>query len=102
MNVFRDLEADGRASSAIVRFCMQMLKVEEFEHAKDPTDHPRQVLATSLGETSITIPDVDVVVDLGNDRTIDRYHGLWDMEDFVASEASRKQRHGRVGRVKQG
>ena len=50
----------------------------------------------------MTLPDVDVVVDLGLSRSIGSYHALLCVEDFAASEGAQEQRKGRAGRVKPG
>ena len=70
--------------------------------AKRATSYPRVLLATTIAETSVTLPDVDVVVDLGLSRSIGSDHDLLCVEDFAASEAAQKQRQGRAGRVKRG
>ena len=44
------------------------LDFDELEEAKVGADYPRIVVSTSLAETSITLPDVDVVIDLGLSR----------------------------------
>ena len=62
----------------------------------------RVILSTSLAETSITIPDVDYVIDVGLSRRLGDYHDLLDQTDVIASKAVKCQRLGRVGRVKRG
>lgn len=61
------------------------------------------IFSTSVGQTSITISDIDVVIDSGFERsmTLDEYY-----KDVLAtqptSNASSDQRRGRVGRTKPG
>ena len=100
-DVQAELQKAGLPQQALVPFHSE-LEVEELEVAKRATPHARVILATSMAETAVTIPDVDVVVDLGLSRSIESYHDLLFVEDFAASEASRKQRQGRAGRVKRG
>ena len=42
----------------------------EVEIAKRANDFQRALLSTNYGELRVTIPDVDVVVDLGRARTV--------------------------------
>ena len=66
-SVFKDLVAAGVAKELIVPFHAD-LDVDEIEEAKRGTKHARIMLSTSLAETSITLPDVDVVIDFGLSR----------------------------------
>lgn len=69
------------------------------------TDYPRPkvVVATNIAQTSITIPDLDVVVDLGLERrpTVDKY-GIPGLAKCLTSVADCDQRKGRAGRVRPG
>ena len=61
------------------------------------------IFSTSVGQTSITIPDIDVVIDCGYERTMmldDK--GKDDLATQLASKATLEQRRGRVGRTKPG
>ena len=64
----------------------------------------RLVFATNVAETSITIPDVDVVIDSGLERRveIDDKEGIESLQVGVISQASCLQRAGRCGRTKPG
>lgn len=69
--------------------------------ALNPEDH-NHIVATRVGETSITPQGKDVVVDsrLSNNGT---YHaGVQGLETTLASRATMEQRKGRVGRTKPG
>ena len=62
------------------------------------------VLATNIAETSITIPGIAYVVDLGLAR-VSRYHSSTRIQGLPIekiSQASTRQRSGRAGRVKPG
>lgn len=61
----------------------------------------RLVLATAIAETSLTVPGVRTVVDLGLARRprFDRGSGLTHLETVKASQASLAQRAGRAGRL---
>ncbi|MFI0395611.1 ATP-dependent helicase HrpB [Paracoccus jiaweipingae] len=64
----------------------------------------RVVLATSIAETSLTIPDVRVVVDAGRARRarFDPASGMSRLITERASRAEAEQRRGRAGRVAPG
>ena len=62
------------------------------------------VLATNVAETSITIPDVTVVIDCGRMKEV-RYDPQTRMSALVecwVSRANANQRRGRAGRVRSG
>jgi HrpA-like RNA helicase len=61
------------------------------------------IFSTAIGQTSITIPDIDVVVDCGYERTNTlEDDGVTPLATQVASRATSEQRRGRVGRTKPG
>src|SRR5690606_20099425 len=62
------------------------------------------VLATSIAETSLTIPDVRVVIDSGLARRprYDPASGITRLETVKVSRASADQRRARAGRVAPG
>lgn len=63
---------------------------------------PKVVVSTNVAQTSITIPDIDAVVDTGKERqtnVIDGIQGLF-LKDI--SQADCLQRKGRAGRTKEG
>lgn len=65
---------------------------------------PRVILSSAIAETSITVPDVSVVIDSGLSRLV-KMNVATGMERLVTereSEFSAAQRAGRAGRVKEG
>ena len=62
------------------------------------------VLATNVAETSLTIPDIDVVVDSGRERqaSYDPRYGFTKLQTRMIAKASAIQRAGRAGRVAAG
>jgi ATP-dependent helicase HrpB len=64
----------------------------------------KTVLATSVAETSLTIPDIDLVIDAGLARfnRFDQGRGLDRLVTERVSQASADQRRGRAGRTKPG
>ncbi|CAM3081083.1 ATP-dependent helicase HrpB [Paracoccus aminovorans] len=69
-----------------------------------PASGRRVVLATSIAETSLTIPDVKVVVDAGRARRarFDPGSGMSRLVTERVSRAEAEQRRGRAGRVAPG
>jgi ATP-dependent helicase HrpB len=72
----------------------------EQDRALRPAEGRRVVLATSIAETSLTVPGVRIVVDGGWRRTprLDQATGLTRLETVRISRAAAEQRAGRAGR----
>ncbi|GAB2666287.1 ATP-dependent helicase HrpB [Arenimonas aestuarii] len=70
----------------------------------DPQGRRRIVLATNVAESSVTLPGVRVVIDLGQAREprYDPNSGFSRLETVAISQASADQRAGRAGRVAEG
>jgi HrpA-like RNA helicase len=64
--------------------------------------HGKVVLATNVAQTSITIDDIDVVVDSGLERRAEVRSGVEGLFIEQISQADCLQRAGRAGRTKQG
>lgn len=69
-----------------------------------PSDQRKVVLATSIAETSLTIPDVRVVIDGGRARRarFDPNSGMSRLVTERVTRAEAEQRRGRAGRVAEG
>lgn len=80
------------------------LAPEEQAAILEPSSRRRTVLATAVAETSITIPDVELVIDSGWARfnRFDHKRGLDHLVTERVSRASADQRRGRAGRTKPG
>ncbi len=81
------------------------LTIEAQQQVLQPLDKGlKLVLATNVAETSITIPDIDVVVDSGRERqaNYDPRYGFTKLQTRMISKASAVQRAGRAGRVAAG
>ncbi len=63
---------------------------------------PKCVVATNVAQTSVTIPDIDAVVDSGMERRIEVVDGVEGLYLRPISLADARQRRGRAGRVKAG
>ncbi len=80
------------------------LSLEMQQAAIQPSDHRRVVLATNIAETSLTIPNVRIVVDSGLARVsrFDAGLGLSRLSLTQITRDSADQRAGRAGRVAAG
>lgn len=63
---------------------------------------PKVVVSTNVAQTSVTIDDIDAVVDSGLERRIELVDGVEGLYLKPISQADAKQRKGRAGRVKAG
>jgi len=63
---------------------------------------PKVVVSTNVAQTSVTIPDIDAVVDSGMERRIEISDGVEGLYLRAISRADSKQRKGRAGRTKKG
>lgn len=78
--------------------------VSEHERELALTIQPQQkvILATNVAETSLTIPNVTVVIDSGLERRTEQRNGRTTLSLKHISKASANQRSGRAGRVMDG
>ncbi|MCQ4161453.1 ATP-dependent helicase HrpB [Roseomonas sp. GC11] len=76
----------------------------EQDRALNPSPHRKVVLATSIAETSLTVPGVRIVVDGGFRRAprLDPATGLARLATLRISRAAAEQRAGRAGRTEPG
>lgn len=63
---------------------------------------PKVVVSTNVAQTSVTIPDIDAVVDSGMERRVELSDGIEGLYLKPISNADRMQRKGRAGRCKEG
>jgi hypothetical protein len=63
---------------------------------------PKVIVSTNVAQTSVTIPDVDAVVDCGLERRVEVRDGVEGLYLQPISLADREQRKGRAGRTKEG
>lgn len=65
-------------------------------------DRPKVVVSTNVAQTSVTIDDIDAVVDSGTERRIELVDGVEGLYLKPISLADSTQRKGRAGRTKEG
>ncbi|WP_447474195.1 helicase-related protein [Vibrio harveyi] len=75
---------------------------EERHHALTVQNQRKVVLATNVAETSLTIPNIRVVIDSGLERRTVQRNGRTALTLTHISKASAAQRMGRAGRVAEG
>lgn len=63
---------------------------------------PKCVVSTNVAQTSVTIDDIDAVVDSGAERRVELQNGVEGLYLKAISYADREQRKGRAGRTKPG
>lgn len=63
---------------------------------------PKIVVATNIAQTSITIPDIDAVVDSAKEKRVELINGVEGLYLKPISESDSIQRKGRAGRTKAG
>ena len=65
-------------------------------------DHPKIVVSTNVAQTSVTIDDIDAVVDTGTEKRTEILNGIEGLHLGEISQADCQQRKGRAGRTKPG
>ena len=101
------LAASGRLRDAVwVQPLHGSLPPDEQRRVFEPAPRGliKVVLATNVAETSITLPDVGLVIDTGRQKE-ERYdptRRMASLDDTWVSAAQAKQRRGRAGRVRPG
>lgn len=96
------LRAQGvDATHDIVPLHGQQERSEQSE-AFTPTGRPKIIVSTNVAQTSVTVPEVDVVVDTGVERRTEVDNGVEGLYVRPISQADCHQRAGRAGREKPG
>lgn len=63
---------------------------------------PKVIVATNIAQTSVTIPDIDVVIDTGKAKAVFVKDGVEELVEYDVSVSDIMQRKGRAGRTKEG
>lgn len=95
---------ESRATAAKVAIIPLHSQLEAEEQQKAFLNYPngKIILATNIAQTSVTIDDIDVVIDSGLERQSEVRSGVEGLFIAQISQADSKQRAGRVGRTKPG
>ncbi|EFJ42064.1 hypothetical protein VOLCADRAFT_119557, partial [Volvox carteri f. nagariensis] len=97
--------AGGRGGLRVLPLHGSMSSAEQSRvFARPPSGCTKVVLCTNVAETSITIDDVTVVVDVGRVKEMshDPERGISRLQEGWVSKAAAQQRRGRAGRVRPG
>lgn len=78
------------------------LEAEVQQRAFASYPHGKIILATNIAQTSVTIDDIDMVIDSGLERQSEVRNGVEGLFIAQISQADSKQRAGRAGRTKPG
>lgn len=78
------------------------LEAEEQDMVFRSYSKPKCIVSTNVAQTSITIEDIDAVVDSGTERRIELNNGVEGLYLKSVSLADREQRKGRAGRCREG
>jgi len=78
------------------------LSLDEQDRVFDSYPIPKLVVSTNIAQTSVTIDDIDAVVDSGMERRTEVDGGVEGLYLKPISRADAKQRKGRAGRTKAG
>lgn len=78
------------------------LEAEEQQRAFASYPYGKIILATNIAQTSVTIDDIDMVIDSGLERQSEVRNGVEGLFIAQISQADSKQRAGRAGRTKPG
>ena len=77
----------------------QLTKAEQRRAAVDKYERPKIIVSTNIAQTSLTIEDVQMVVDSGLERRIEIRNGIECLDYCPISQAAAIQRKGRAGRT---
>ena len=78
------------------------LEAEDQQRAFASYPYGKIILATNIAQTSVTIDDIDMVIDSGLERQSEVRNGVEGLFIAQISQADSKQRAGRAGRTKPG
>lgn len=100
--VIQELEDGDVSSAAEILSLHGELTPQEQNRAFRHYGRPKVVVSTNVAQTSVTIDDIDAVVDSGTEKRVEVRDGVEGLYLGDISQADCKQRMGRAGRTKPG
>jgi HrpA-like RNA helicase len=101
-NVMEAIEKKATAAGVAVIPLHSQLEAEEQQKAFANYPKGKIILATNIAQTSVTIDDIDVVIDSGLERQSEVRSGVEGLFIAQISQADSLQRAGRAGRTRPG
>jgi HrpA-like RNA helicase len=101
-NVVEAIEKKAKAAGVAVIPLHSQLEAEEQQKAFANYPKGKIILATNIAQTSVTIDDIDVVIDSGLERQSEVRSGVEGLFIAQISQADSLQRAGRAGRTRPG
>ncbi len=101
-NVGEAIKKQAKAANMPIIPLHSQLEPEVQQRAFGRHDYGKIILATNIAQTSITIDDIDVVIDSGLERRNEVRSGVEGLFIAEISQADCLQRAGRAGRTKEG
>lgn len=101
INEMQKLLQDAKLQAVILPLHGE-LEPHEQDLVFDSYQLPKIILSTNIAQTSVTIPDIDAVVDSGLERRIELINNVETLTLANISQADCLQRAGRAGRVREG
>lgn len=102
LDVAHAIESKAMAAKVEVIPLHSQLEAEDQQKAFANYPNGKIILATNIAQTSVTIDDIDVVIDSGLERQSEVRNGVEGLFIAQISQADSKQRAGRAGRTKPG
>lgn len=102
LDVENMLKNNKRDKDMVIMKLHGELPYEEQKACFATYNKPKLILTTNVAQTSITIPDIDMVIDSENERRKELNNGVETLVLGRISYADVKQRMGRAGRTKPG
>lgn len=96
------LELEKAKVQAVILPLHAELEVKDQQLAFKSYGKPKVILSTNIAQTSVTIPDIEAVVDSGLENRIELVNNVETLVRGTISKADCNQRAGRAGRVQEG
>ncbi len=95
-------ELEEKKLDAVILKMHGDLSIEEQNNCFNSYFMPKVIISTNICQTSVTIEDIDVVVDSGKEKRIEIIDNVEGLSECDISKADCEQRAGRAGRTKEG